>query len=139
MRFSTSLSTRRAFDSWSDSNISSWSPAPAGTHEIRAASLCRASRRALWAAGFNSWLQQLALENVCKFGKKPFGKVGRYAKFWRACSQLFRRRFFQLNIRFEAFIKIYIICIHLHRSKLNIFTKNRRTNSDVGELSALTF
>ena len=54
------------------------------------------------------------------------GKIGKlFANFWRARSRLYQNEKLQENMRLTAFFKLYKMCTLLHRSKLNIFAKNR--------------
>ena len=50
---------------------------------------------------------------------------GIFANFWRARYRLYQNEILQENMRLTAFFKLYKMCTLLHRSKLNILTKNR--------------
>ena len=47
-----------------------------------------------------------------------------FANFWRARSRLHHNEILQENMRSTAFVKLYKICILLHRCNLKILAKN---------------
>ena len=50
-----------------------------------------------------------------------------FSKLREARSWLYRRQLLQVNIRWKALDEIYKICMHLHRSDLNISAKIRQS------------
>ena len=54
------------------------------------------------------------LANIKHFANSNF------ANFWRARSRLYRNKILQENMRLTAFLKLYKICILLHRCNLKI-------------------
>ena len=54
-----------------------------------------------------------------------------FANFWRARSRLYQNEILQENMRSTAFVKLYKICILLHRCHLKIFANNRFEKSDI--------
>ena len=57
------------------------------------------------------------------FSKNAFFE--NFANFWRARSRLYQNEILQENMRLTAFVKLYKICILLHRCNLKIFAKYR--------------
>ena len=66
------------------------------------------------------WLGQQNWENF-----QFFANFANFANFWRARSRLYQHEILQENMRLTAFLKLYKICILLHRCNLKIFAKNR--------------
>ena len=53
-----------------------------------------------------------------------------FANFWRARSRLYQNENMHVNMRLTAFLKLYKICIFLHRCNLQILAKNRIEESE---------
>ena len=48
------------------------------------------------------------------------GNLANFVNFWRARSRLYQNEILQVNMRLTAFVKLYKMCILLHRSKLQL-------------------
>ena len=59
------------------------------------------------------------------FEKCCYAFFENFANFWRARSRLYQNEILQQNMRLTAFLKLYKICILLHRWNLKFFAKNR--------------
>ena len=69
----------------------------------------------------------LGLAKLAKIAKR----LQNFVNFWRGRSRLYRNEILQENMRSTAFLKLYKICILLHRCNLKIFAKNRFEKSAI--------
>ena len=60
--------------------------------------------------------------------KITVAQIAKFANFWRARSRLRQNEIVQENMRLTAFVKLYKMCILLHRCNLNFLAKSRVEN-----------